>query len=245
MALKTARDRGLPSIPRGLSRDMTCYLQSIHNIILGMSGLGRNTADSRAMRVDERQFAAGGSHAQTSLGTGSILTAHIATGAVTESKIAAGAVTADKIAPANLETRHIKPQAIDTACLRDNAVTTGKLENASVNSEKLAAGCVTRSKLAHELIPAMIYGLARHGDIVNLKAWAMRPLLCVTGFGIDGMPERAGQWLQIRIANLHEADGKWQFEAVAHVDRSAENIPDRLGWLEHTAFGWRNADDKA
>lgn len=48
-----ASNRGLPAVPRGLSREMTVYLQALHNVILNMSGLGRGTNGTRSVSTSE------------------------------------------------------------------------------------------------------------------------------------------------------------------------------------------------
>lgn len=144
-------DRGLPAVPRGLNREMTAYLQSLHNVVLSMTGLGRGTTDTRAVRVTERVAAnAGGASLSVKdfLDVGSILETHIANGAITEAKIADGAVTHSKLGPSSVEGINIKPEAVDAATIKAMAVITEKLADGAVTTDKLADEAVTTGKIA-------------------------------------------------------------------------------------------------
>ena len=46
-------ERGLPSLPRGLSRDLTVYLQSLAEFVLRLSGSVRGSQSARAVRAAE------------------------------------------------------------------------------------------------------------------------------------------------------------------------------------------------
>lgn len=48
-----ASDRGLQSVPRGLDRNLTTYLQAIRTELLRLSGLVRGSDQSRAVRASE------------------------------------------------------------------------------------------------------------------------------------------------------------------------------------------------
>ncbi len=87
-------ERGLPSIPRGLGRELTAYLQAIHGVLLNLSGLSRGS--DRALRVSDGSVRTG--TVTASIGQASVLTRHLADKAVTSSKMADGCVTADKLA---------------------------------------------------------------------------------------------------------------------------------------------------
>lgn len=245
-----ALDRGLPAVPRGLTRELTAFLQAQQNIILGMSGLGRGTTETRAMRVYERASTPSGQRGVSGLSNGSVLSAHIATGAITESKIADSAVSGAKIATSAIESRHVKPGVIDTGCLANDSVTIQKLVDGSVNSQKLAAnavtttnladGAITRAKLSEELIPQVLEGSAEHGATINLGKWLFRPVVAIRGYSL--LIENGGSQL-VRIDNLREENGVWLFDAIAICDMSL--VPDMLdtyGKILWIAFGWRVAD---
>lgn len=94
-------NRGLPAVPRGLSRELTSYLQSLQNVILNLSGLGRGTAQTRAVTVAEKvilQKEANTANSNGANGSDLVQTKNIANGAVTTNKLADGAVTQDKLA---------------------------------------------------------------------------------------------------------------------------------------------------
>ena len=55
-----ASDRGLQSVPRGLDRNLTTYLQAIRTELLRLSGLVRGSDQSRAVRASEASAAFGG-----------------------------------------------------------------------------------------------------------------------------------------------------------------------------------------
>ena len=48
-----AVERGLPSVPQGLPRGLTVYLQNLHAYLLRLAGNVRGAADSQAVRRAE------------------------------------------------------------------------------------------------------------------------------------------------------------------------------------------------
>ena len=99
-----APERGLPSVPRGLSRDLTLFLQAILRVLSSLSGLGPGSEKTRAVRVsEERPYGAG----TAALTPGAVNTQHIKDGAVTSAKLADGCVTvaklADDVLPVSIE----------------------------------------------------------------------------------------------------------------------------------------------
>lgn len=247
-----ALDRGLPAVPRGLTRELTAFLQAQQNILLSMSGLGRGTTETRAMRVYERTASPSGKGGVSGLTNGSVLSAHIATGAVTESKIADGAVSGSKIATSAIEGRHVKPGGIDTVCLADGSVTNPKLADASVDAQKLAAnavtttkiadGAITRAKLSEELIPQIMEGSAEHGATINIGKWLARPIVAMRGYSLLCGSGNGGSQL-VRIDNLREENDEWLFDAIAICDMSlVPGMLDTYGEILWIAFGWRDVD---
>ena len=102
-----ASDRGLQSVPRGLDRNLTTYLQAIRTELLRLSGLVRGSAQSRAVRASEASAAFGGGSVSTP--SGSVDVAAIASqifrdGSVTERKLADRAVTGGKLADIIMKT---------------------------------------------------------------------------------------------------------------------------------------------
>lgn len=67
-------ERGLPSIPRGLGRELTTYLQALHGILLSLSGLSRGS--DRALRVSDGSVRTG--TATASIGQAAVLNRHLA-----------------------------------------------------------------------------------------------------------------------------------------------------------------------
>lgn len=247
-------DRGLPSVPRGLNREMTAYLQSMHNVVLSMTGLGRGTTDTRAVRVNEGRYGAGGSGASGKdfLGAGSVLTAHLANGAVTEEKIADKAVTHAKLGISAVESNNIKPEAVDNATIKkgavstdkladravtteklgDKTVTTGKLADGAVTNRKIADNSITIEKLAPELLPVFVSGVSANGTTVNLGKWLERPVVVMTG---QRIPVGECGELCAAIENLREENGVWLFEAVAVFEMGLKDgeccYPGEISWL--------------
>ena len=64
-----ASDRGLQSVPRGLDRNLTTYLQAIRTELLRLSGLVRGSDQSRAVRASEASAAFGGGSVSTPSGS--------------------------------------------------------------------------------------------------------------------------------------------------------------------------------
>lgn len=88
-------ERGLPSVPRGLSRDLTLFLRALLQVLSSLSGLGPGTEKTRAVRVSEERAAGA---VAAALGAGDVSTRHITDGAVTSSKLADECVTEKKLA---------------------------------------------------------------------------------------------------------------------------------------------------
>lgn len=256
-------DRGLPSVPRGLNREMTAYLQSMHNVVLGMSGLGRGTTDTRAVRVNEGRYGSVSNAAASGkdfLDIGSIMTAHLANEAVTEPKIADGAVTHAKLGISAVESNNIKPGAVDSATIKKGAVSTDKLADRAVTTEKLADrsvvadkladravtnqkiadNSITIEKLAPELLPVFVSGVSAHGTTVNLGKWLERPVVVMTG---QRIPVGECGELCAGVNNLREENGVWLFDAVAIFEMGLEDgedcYPGEISWL---AVGRRGND---
>ena len=150
-----ASDRGLQSVPRGLDRNLTTYLQAIRTELLRLSGLVRGSDQSRAVRASEASAAFGGGSVSTP--SGSVDVAAIASqifrdGSVTERKLADRAVTGGKLADNAVTARTIAPGEVDNNALAEQAVTAGKLAGGTVTAGALANGCVTRGKLAEDAV---------------------------------------------------------------------------------------------
>lgn len=217
-------DRGLPAVPRGLNREMTAYLQSLHNVVLSMTGLGRGTGDTRAVRVSERLASGGAANMRGKefLDAGSVLEAHIANGAVTEAKIADRAVSHAKLGLSAVESGNIKPEAVDSAAIRKGAVI----------GEKLADGSVSLEKLAPELLPVVLAGSAKHGETVTLGKFTQTPFLAMTR---QKVPIGSCGELVCGITNLREESGVWRFDVKAAFEMGNEDgfsfYPGEIGWM--------------
>lgn len=92
-------ERGLPSVPRGLSRDLTLFLQAILRVLSNLSGLGPGTEKTRAVRVSEERLYGAGT---APLSVDAVSTQHIKDGAITSAKLADGCVTGPKLAPGSV-----------------------------------------------------------------------------------------------------------------------------------------------
>ena len=150
-----APDRGLQSVPRGLDRNLTTYLQAIRTELLRLSGLVRGSDQSRAVRASEASAAFGGGSVSTpskSVDVAAIASQIFRDGSVTERKLAERAVTGGKVADNAVTARTIAPGEVDNNALAEQAVTAGKLAGGAVTAGALANGCVTRGKLAEDAV---------------------------------------------------------------------------------------------
>lgn len=104
-----APERGLPSVPRGLSRDLTLFLQAILRVLSSLSGLGPGTEKTRAVRVSEERLYGAGTAA---LSADAVSTQHIKDGAITSAKLADGCVTEVKLAAKSVTLEKLADSAL-------------------------------------------------------------------------------------------------------------------------------------
>lgn len=150
-----AGERGLPSLPRGLPRDLTMYLQNMAEMVLRLSGGVRGSSASRALRVAETGGLSTGATVieQNSISRGmlrdkSVTSDKLADDAVTEAKIAPSAVTQRSIKAGEVTETALASASVTERCLADKAVTEAKLGHGAVRESALAEGVVTSEKLA-------------------------------------------------------------------------------------------------
>lgn len=209
-----ANERGLPSVPRGLPRDLTVYLQSLAETLLRLSGSVRGSGDARAVRAAERSSLGFGA---STPGQAAILSWMLKDKAVTSDKLADGAVTETKLGMSAVTEQAIRPGAVTEAALAAEAVT----------GTRIADGAVDASKLACGVLPVVIGGAAVDGETVVLPGtWRERPwvaLALVTGMSSAGV---AGA-LDLREAPGDAETGVWRFDAAGN-----------FHWI---AVGWRRA----
>ena len=98
-----AADRGLPSVPRGLPRELTAYLSSLDAVLRRLSGDMRGAETARAVRAVE----AVSFQAPQPIGSSAITVDMLCDGAVTERKIRDGAVTGKKLAQSTMTPREL------------------------------------------------------------------------------------------------------------------------------------------
>ncbi|WP_165079245.1 MULTISPECIES: hypothetical protein [unclassified Desulfovibrio] len=214
-------ERGLPSVPRGLSRDLTLFLQAILRVLSSLCGLGPGTEKTRAVRVSEERAAG---TVAAPLSAAAVKTRHIEDGAITSAKLADGSVTEKKLAP--------------------SSVTERALAGGAVTGEVLAAECVTPDKLAGVTLATGIEGRAGDGDAVLMGEWYGEPCVSVLGFSV---PVGDGGILNVGIKNLREEGGVWVFDAVAHTSDADEETgaqTARTGQILWRASGIRRATDE-
>ena len=224
-------ERGLPSLPRGLSRDLTVYLQSLAEFVLRLSGSVRGSQSARAVRAAEK---AGLGPGTATIGQGAVQSDMLRRGCVTEDKLADGAVTAAKLGQSAVTSRAVMPGAVNETALAvnavgesrlaDGAVTADKLADKAITTKKLADGAVSRSKLGVGVLPALVAGTATNGETVALPGlWACAPVVAMTAFslsqGRDG--ETEGNDARTGVSGLREVvddtgagTGVWEFDAV-------------------------------
>lgn len=138
-----ANDHGLPSVPRGLDRELSRFLQSMLTVVSRLSGLVRGSEQARAVRVADGATGSGSS----AIADGGVTAAKLASAAVTEEKIATGAVTEKKIGKGAVTKDAIADGAV-VAAMADGTLPGAKLADGTVTAEKLATGAVTSSILA-------------------------------------------------------------------------------------------------
>ena len=184
-------ERGLPSLPRGLSRDLTVYLQSLAEFVLRLSGSVRGSQSARAVRAAEK---AGLGPGTATIGQGAVQSDMLRRGCVTEDKLADGAVTADKLA--------------------DKAITTKKLADGAVSRSKLGVGVLPAlvAGTATNGETVALPGLWACAPVVAMTAFSLSQ-------GRDG--ETEGNDARIGVSGLREVvddtgagTGVWEFDAV-------------------------------
>lgn len=202
-----ANDRGLASVPRGLGRELTQYLQSVDAVVRRLAGMVRGSDAARAVRASEASTAFGSGPAPSpGLDMGAIAAQVLRDGSVTERKLAESAVSASKIREHAVTSKAIAPGEVIENALHEGCVSTGKLAAGAVTSAKLAAksvtadklaagavdtaalgtGCVTADKLADGVLPEgleIFTGEALHGEVVPVPGiWDTAPLILITRF---------------------------------------------------------------
>lgn len=237
-----AIERGMPSLPRNLGRELRVYLQGLHSVVASLAGLARNSQPSRAVRYTDESVSTNSGPAK--LTAGQVSNAYLATGAVTTEKLIDGGVTEPKLADKAVSARKLQDGAVGAAALADKTVTTAKLADRAVNGNKLAnaavgsaqikGGAVTFDKLAEDVMPVTVQGTAKHGQSVNLGEWLEPPHVAVVGFAIpvsvtidipageDALTVESNGTVRARIDNLREENGDWLFDATACYDKGKD-----------------------
>ena len=113
-----AVDRGLPSVPQGLPRGLTVYLQNLHAYLLRLAGNIRGASETQAVR---RSDLAGYSKSSAPAAS-SITSIMLRDASITEKKLADGAVTGGKIADATIEGKKFVQGAVGSRELGAGAV---------------------------------------------------------------------------------------------------------------------------
>ena len=214
-----AVERGLPSVPQGLPRGLTVYLQNLHAYLLRLAGNVRGASDSQAVRRSELS----GFSKSTAPVENSITAVMVRDGAITEKKLADNAVTGGKIADAVIEGKKLVQGAIGSRELAVGAVENDALKNGAVSGEKLADAAVSFAKLEKGLLTVTVSGEAEDGRVVEIPGvWTGEISVCVSGFYLPAIP--AGANVDIRAANLRQAGKRWVFDAVARAVVPAEEV---------------------
>ena len=105
-------ERGLPSVPRGLPRDLTLFLRAILRVLSSLCGLGPGTEKTRAVRVSEERAAG---PVAAALGAAAVKTRHIEDGAITSAKLADECVTGPKLAPGSVTHEKLAADVMPTS----------------------------------------------------------------------------------------------------------------------------------
>lgn len=148
-------ERGLQAVPRGLSRDLTAYLQSLDAYVRRLSGTVRGSDETRALRAYEASrlpVGTGSSGSGADMDVNAVASVILRDGAITERKLADGAVTRRKLAAGAVEESVLADGAVSTAKLASGAVRWEQLGTGAVTAEKLGTCSVTASKLAFRAV---------------------------------------------------------------------------------------------
>lgn len=197
-----ATDRGMASVPRGLERGLTQYLQSLDATVRRLSGAVRGSGESRAVRASEASAFGGGAGGGVSSGVdigaiasqilrdSSVTERKLADNAVTERKLGDNAVTRKAIAPGEVISNALAEGAVTTRAISEGAVTAGKIAPSAVTSIAISDGAVTSDKIAPGVIPVIpeipilpvfAQGTAENAEIVTIPGtWAVAPLVMLT-----------------------------------------------------------------
>ena len=146
-----AADRGLPSVPRGLPRELTAYLSSIDAVLRRLSGDMRGAETARAVRAAEVVSF----QAPQPIGSSAITVDMLCDGAVTERKIRDGAVTGKKLAQSTITPRELGAGAVTEDALEKGSVATSKLCDRAVTDDKIGDGAVVSRTLADHAVTEM------------------------------------------------------------------------------------------
>lgn len=215
-------ERGLPSVPRGLSRELATYLQALQTVVLSVAGLGRGNEEKRALRAPEKT-----NTERRELRRGEVLTANLADGSVSADKLAAGCVTEKKIAPSAVTAKAIKGGAVGADALAALCVGNGKLADRCVEERNIEDGSVTRAKLGADCRLTIQEGKALDGELVELAGFAEEPLAVMTGFWV----ETGGKGvLRAGIREMEKTDRGWSFTAEARLETEAKVYKGGLRW---------------
>ncbi len=238
-----AVDRGIPSVPQGLPRSLTVYLQSLHAYLLRLAGNIRGASDTQAVR---RSDLAGYSRNPVP-SADSVTAAMLRDGSVTEKKLADGAVSAVKIADGVIEgkklvqgavgSRELASGAVDADAIQSAAVTTEKLADSAVSEDKIAEKAVSAGKIADGIMTFVVSGQAEDGDVVELPGhWSGSPMVSVSGFSFPSLP--SGAEMIVKADGLRKNGDLWLFDAVARAvvpEQVEEEVPltvhGRLIWM--------------
>ena len=238
-----AVDRGLPSVPQGLPRSLTVYLQSLHAYLLSLAGNSRRASATQALR---RSDLAGYSR-NTVPSADSVTAAMLRDGSVTEKKLADGAVSAGKIVDGVIEgkklvqgavgSRELAGGSVDADAIQSAAVTTEKLADGAVSGDKIAEKAVSAGKLADGIMTFVVTGQAEDGNVVEVPGqWIDTPLVAVAGFSFGSLP--AGVEIIVQADGLRKSGGLWMFDAVARAvvppqmeEESPLIVHGRLVWM--------------
>lgn len=196
-----AIERGLPSLPRTLDRELRIYLQSLGDMVLRLAGNVRGADASRALRVSE---GSGTGVTKAVVGQGEIVTRHLADASITSKKLADNSVCAEKLAQSAVTERAVAAGAVTRACL--------------------AAGAVSTDKIFPGVLPVAIGGTALPGDVVIVPGrWKSAPQIVLVQVHAlmepsvgDEAPPVAGAVLcgPRDVQEVPGAPRRWQFIAV-------------------------------
>lgn len=232
-----ANDRGLPSVPQGMDRPLTVYLQNLHAYVVRLGGLARGASEAGAVRKSEANAF---SRTVVQMDDSSVTASKIRDGAISTGKIADAAVTGAKIAREAVIEGHLAAGAVTAKAIAESSVSSRSIGPQAVGENALQDGSVTGAKLADGVVPTLVTGDALDGETVVIPGtWQAKPVVFIAGFTLPGLCEGS---VRVGAENIRNRGAGWVFDAVARYENAppmTEGEEPVRGTVQWVAFGHR------